>query len=121
MIIALCVKGKDLTSELDVRFGRAENFLFFDSESGEFSVVENRSKNASGGAGSSAVQQLIDGNAEIVIAPEVGPSALDALNKFEIPAFKQGNAATVMEAVEAWKAGTLEKVEKAGVKGLHKA
>ena len=121
MRIALCSKGKELTSEVDDRFGRASYFLVYDTESSNITVIENSAKSASGGAGGLAVQQIIDAGGELVVAPEVGPQALDALNKFGIPAFKQGDAKTVAAVIAAWEKGALEKVEKPGNKGLHKA
>ena len=121
MKLALCITGEELTSPLDDRFGRANYFLFFDTESSEKKVIKNSAREAAGGAGGLAVQQLVDNGAEVLIAPEVGPQALGALNKFKIPAYKQGGAKTVEDAIAAWKNGELEKVEKPGNKGLHKA
>jgi len=67
-----------------------------------------------------AVQQLVNNKSELLIAPEVGPQALDALKKFNIPAYKQGMSKTVKEAVGAWESGSLKLIKDPGNKGLHK-
>jgi len=121
MIIALCSTGKDLLSKVDKRFGRAAYFVFYNTDTTEMSVIENSAKEAQGGAGALAVQQLVNNNTEIVIAPEVGPQALEALNKFKIPAYKQGDVQTVQNAIDAWENKTLEIIEDPGHKGLHRA
>ncbi|MBN2508809.1 MAG: NifB/NifX family molybdenum-iron cluster-binding protein [Spirochaetales bacterium] len=121
MKLAFCLTRDAIDAPLDQRFGRAEFYGIVDSETGAFEAFENSAKHASGGAGSKAVQQLVDKGVEAVIAPEVGPQALDALNAFSITAFRQGGCTTVQKALDAFKAGTLEKVEKPGNKGLHRA
>jgi predicted Fe-Mo cluster-binding NifX family protein len=121
MIIALCSKGDNLESQVDERFGRAANFIFYNSETSVFSSIINTAKDAKGGAGALAVQQLVDNNAEILIAPEVGPQAMEALKKFKITPFKQGDVSTIQDAVTAWKNKKLQMIEVAGNKGLHKA
>jgi predicted Fe-Mo cluster-binding NifX family protein len=121
MIIALCSTGEDLDSKVDERFGRATYFLIYNTENSEFTCIENSAKNAKGGAGALAVQQIVDHKAELVIAPEVGPQALDALKKFNIPAYKQGGVTTVQDAIAAWNNKELKIIEAPGNKGLHKA
>ena len=121
MKLALCSTGQEFTSTLDERFGRTNYFIFYNTESSEMDVVENSAREAAGGAGGLAVQQLVDNGVEILIAPEVGPQALDALNRFNIPAFKQGNFKTAERAIAAWGNGELIEIEKPGNKGLHKA
>lgn len=121
MIIALCSKGEGLESKVDERFGRATNFIFYNTDNSSFSSINNTAKDAKGGAGALAVQQLVDNKAEIIIAPEVGPQALDALKKFKINAYKQGNVATIQDAIQAWEKKELSIIDEPGNKGLHKA
>jgi predicted Fe-Mo cluster-binding NifX family protein len=121
MILALCSTGKELQSRVDERFGRTAFFLFYNTDTAESIVIENSAKEAKGGAGALAVQQLVDNQAELLIAPEVGPQALEALNKFKIPAYKQGVVTTVQDAIKAWENKTLDSIKDPGNKGLHKA
>ncbi len=120
MIIALCSTGDAMESPVDERFGRAAYFLFYNTITSEMVSVINEAKTAKGGAGALAVQLLVNNKAELLIAPEVGPQALDALKKFKIPAFKQGENTTPELAVLAWGNGSLEMIKDPGNKGLHK-
>ena len=121
MTIAFCLKDNDADSALDARFGRAEYFLFYNTESGNANIVSNEAKNAPGGAGAKAVQQMVDNGTECLIAPEVGPQAHDALEAFGIPAYKQGDSLSFRDALSAWEKGDLHRIDKPGNKGLHRA
>ena len=121
MIIAFCSSGTVLDSPLSGRFGRADYFLFYNTETKEFTTVENSAKEAAGGAGGQAVQQLVDNNAEALVAPEVGPQAFTALEQFSIPTYRQTGCTTVNSAIEAWTAQKLNKIENPMSRGLHRA
>lgn len=120
MNIAFCSTGCDLQSPLDNRFGRASFFLVYNQDSGEVTCIENTARSAAGGAGTMAVQQLVDNKAELVIAPEVGPQAMDALKKFNMKVFNQKGAKTAEEALVLYKENKLSIIEEPGAKGLHK-
>ena len=121
MILALCSTGTDFDAELDSRFGRCSYFLFYNTDDKIFTTVENQAKNAEGGAGAQAVQEVADHRAEVVIAPELGPQAMDALHTLGITAFRQGSSRKAEEVIKQWKDGQLERQEKASVKGMHRA
>lgn len=122
MKIAFCLKTDNIDSELDNRFGRAEYYGIVDSETGKaVEVFENTAKQEPSGAGASAVQLLVNKGAEAVIAPEFGPKAFDALNRFSVKLFKQGDHKKITAALEAWKDGKLDTPAAPGRGGLHKA
>ena len=123
MKIALCLKDNRLDSELDNRFGRAEYFAIVDGESGkELEIMENTAKNEPSGAGSRAVQLLVNSGAEVIIGPEFGPKAFDALNQFNLKLYRQGSCTKVSQALEEWKSGKLDSPGAPGHGGgLHKA
>lgn len=121
MIVALCSTGKDMDADLDTRFGRCSNFVFFDTETRDFVSETNTAREAAGGAGSMAVQQLVNFGAGVLIAPEVGPQAMDALLAMEIPVFKQGDQNTCTKVIEAWEKHSLKEQHKASVAGMHRA
>lgn len=122
MKIAFCLKTDSKDSELDDRFGRAEYYGIIDSETGNtFEIFENTARKESSGAGASAVQLLVNKGAEAVIAPEFGPKAFDALNRFSIKLFKQGDHKKVDSAMEDWRTGKLASPAAPGRGGLHKA
>jgi len=120
MKIAFCSKGCDLEAQVDERFGRADFFLIYNKETGEYTSVENMAKEAKGGAGALAVQQLVDNEVSVVIAPEAGPQALEALKNFNITVYSQNGAKTVQEALNLWSDEKLDPIEEPGKKGLHK-
>jgi predicted Fe-Mo cluster-binding NifX family protein len=81
MKIVITVKGTDLDSEVDPRFGRAQNFLLVDTESGEASLIDNQQNvNALGGAGVSSAEAIAETGAEALLTGHCGPNAFMALN-----------------------------------------
>ncbi len=122
MRIAFCLKENRIDSPLDERFGRAGWFGIIDGKTGEkMEIIENTAKNESSGAGGKAIQLLVNKDVEIIIAPEFGPKAFEALKALNITIFRQGELNTIPSALEAWKMGNLKRPEKAGHSGLHKA
>ena len=76
--------GNKLSSEFDLRFGRAAWFCLFDEETGKSEFHENKHSEAQSGAGSKASEFIIELGAEKVISGDFGPKAKDLLEKFKI-------------------------------------
>lgn len=76
--------GNKTNSGFDLRFGRAEWFCLLDEETGETSFYENESKEASHGAGTRAVEKVVELGATRVISGDFGPKAKELLEKFNI-------------------------------------
>ncbi|MDF1576715.1 MAG: NifB/NifX family molybdenum-iron cluster-binding protein [Bacteroidales bacterium] len=76
--------GKKLESGFDLRFGRAEWFCLLDEETGETTFHENENKEASHGAGTKAVEKVIELGASKIISGDFGPKAKELLEKFNI-------------------------------------
>ena len=117
MNIAVTAKGKTLDSELDPRFGRAAQFIIFDSETGEFAAMDNsQNLNAAQGAGIQAAQNVINTGSEVLLTGHCGPKAFRTLNAgiVEVYTLDQG---TVQEAIDKFKAGELTKANSADVEG----
>ena len=124
MKIAFCVKGEGIGSQLDDRFGRAEEFVIVDLDTGEVVSIKNEAKDEAGGAGGKAVRQLYKQGVGIAVGPEFGPKAMDALKAFEMKVFKQGDCKDVEEALASYKDGKLEEVLTSTVeehRGMRKA
>ena len=77
--ICITAKGKDLDSEVDPRFGRAQNFLFIDPETLKFEVLENPNLEATQGAGIQTAQLVASKNVAAVLTGSCGPNALRVL------------------------------------------
>jgi len=115
--IAITTEGKELSSEIDLRFGRAKFLLVVDTESSDFVVHDNQlNLNAVQGAGIQTGQNIANLGVEAVITGNVGPNAFKTLNAAGVKIFL-AEKQTVAEAVESFKAGNLKEVDNANVEG----
>ena len=106
MKIAITSTGKTLDSQVDQRFGRAAYFLVIDSDTMDFSVIENESVAAAGGAGITSAKSVIDAGAEAVLTGNCGPNAQRTLSAAGLKLYT-GAAGTIEEAIELFKNGKL--------------
>ena len=103
MRIAVTAQGNDVTAPVDLRFGRCQYFIIYDTDTHEFEVRSNDSA-AKSGAGIQSAQFMIDQNVRVVITGEVGPHALQVLQAAGI-AIHTTTAGTAREAVEQFLKG----------------
>jgi predicted Fe-Mo cluster-binding NifX family protein len=108
MKIAITSTGQTLDSQVDPRFGRAAFFIIVDTETTDFSVIENESVSAAGGAGISSAKAVIDAGAEAVLTGNCGPNAERTLTAAGVKLYT-GVTGTVAEAVKLFKSGKLAK------------
>jgi predicted Fe-Mo cluster-binding NifX family protein len=106
MKIAVTSTGKTLDSQVDPRFGRTAYFIIVDTETMDFTVIENENIAAGGGAGISSAKTVIDTGAQAVLTGNCGPNAERTLNAAGVKLYTSVNG-TVSEAVELFKAGKL--------------
>ncbi len=106
MKIAITSTGKTLDSQVDPRFGRAAHFIIVDTETMDFSVIENESVAAAGGAGVSSAKVVIDSGATAVLTGNCGPNAQRTLSATGIKLYNSVTG-TVSEAIELFKSGKL--------------
>lgn len=117
MKIAVSSQGKDLQSPLDPRFGRARYFILLDTETGAFSVLDNRvNLEAAQGAGIQAAKKIIDSGAVALVTGHVGPKAFDDLKAGAVKIYTAGSG-NVGDLIEQCQAGLLEQAFAAGVAG----
>jgi predicted Fe-Mo cluster-binding NifX family protein len=115
MKIAVTSRGEDLSSQVDARFGRARYFVIVETETGEFTALDNEQNlNAAQGAGVQAAQHVAGQGVEAVITGHCGPRAFQVLTAGGIKVFN-GLDGTVAEAVEQFKAGELTQADGADV------
>ena len=114
MKIAITSTGKTLESQVDPRFGRAACFIIIDTETMDFSVIENSNVAAAGGAGISSAKAVIDTGAEAVLTGNCGPNAERTLSAGEIKLYT-GVSGTVSEAIEFFKTGKLNEADSPNV------
>jgi predicted Fe-Mo cluster-binding NifX family protein len=117
MNVAISAQGKELTSSVDQRFGRAQYFILVDTETESFTAHDNtQNVNALQGAGIQAAKNVMDLGAEAVVSGNVGPKAFSALQQAGITVYT-GASGTVKETLEAFNNGTLSRADKATVEG----
>jgi len=117
MKIAITSQGKELSSEIDLRFGRAKFLLVVDTETDDLQVHDNElNLNAVQGAGIQTGQNIANLGVEAVITGNVGPNDFKTLNAAKVKIFI-AERQTVAEAIDSFKAGKLKEVDQANVEG----
>ena len=106
--VLFTTSGKEWTSMLDERFGRAAGFVLYDQEKDTLSWYSNEENlNASHGAGTQAAQFAINSGANILITGHVGPKAFEVLKLSDISIFLTKEI-SLKDAYEAFKEGKLK-------------
>jgi len=108
--IAICSTGSSPTSQVDERFGRCACFLIWDPATREFNALSNSGTEAAHGAGTGAVQSLIQNNVGLVLSERVGPKAFTVLEQAGIKIFSGITGKTVEEALQSFEAGELKEL-----------
>ena len=117
MKIAITAQGNELSSEIDLRFGRAKFLLVVDTETDDFEVHDNElNLNAVQGAGIQTGQNIANLGVGAVITGNVGPNAFKTLNAAGVKIFLTEKQ-TVQNAMDSFKAGKLKEVNQANVEG----
>lgn len=87
MKIAISATGENLDSEIAEVFGRCPYFILadiLDKEIRNTETIKNESGEQKSGAGMAAAKLIVEKGAEVLIASNVGPRALDVLKQFDI-------------------------------------
>lgn len=106
-----------MDAAVDSRFGRSPYFVVVDAETGELSSHDNvQNLNAVQGAGIQTARTVIGLGVGAVITGNMGPKAFATLQAGGV-AMYVGAQGTVKDALEAWKAGRLQKVDRPNVEG----
>lgn len=117
MKIAISSQGQDLNAAIDPRFGRAAGFIIYDDQTGTYEHISNQQNlQAMQGAGGQAAQNVAQTGVQAVISGHVGPKAFFALRAGGIDIYLS-QSGTVQEALDAFKAGKLEKTQDADKPG----
>ncbi|AVQ46022.1 NifB/NifX family molybdenum-iron cluster-binding protein [Clostridium botulinum] len=113
MKIAISSTGKTMENLLDMRFGRGEYFQIHDTESKEVKILENEGRNASGGAGIVASNQLVDEKVDVIITGNLGPNAFKIIEKAGVKAYKC-ESISITSVIEKYNKGELEQISMSG-------
>ncbi|NJE47563.1 dinitrogenase iron-molybdenum cofactor [Thermococcus sp. GR7] len=114
MRIAIPTNGGGLEDTVAPVFARAPAFVIVEvDEKGNVTnskVIQNGAAMAGGGAGPFAIQTLINEGVEAVIAPQVGPNALGALQAAGIRLYQIAPGTPVEEAIKAVTTGSVQQL-----------
>lgn len=117
MTIAVTSKGADLTAPVDERFGRAEYFVLFDTETNRVEGIDNKPNlNIAQGAGVQAAQTVSQSGADFVLTGHCGPKAFRALDEAGISVCT-GATGTVDETIHSFFEGSLKRISSADKDG----
>ncbi|MEZ5126841.1 MAG: NifB/NifX family molybdenum-iron cluster-binding protein [Thermoleophilia bacterium] len=118
MKIIISAQGNDIDSLTDPRFGRCRYLIAVETTSGEWHAHDNQDNAAaSGGAGVEASNRVVSLGAAAVITGNLGPNAARVLDAAHIAVYRAENGATVREAVAAFAADGLERIDAPTVQG----
>jgi len=100
MRIAIASKGRELSSQVEPRFGRAQYIIIHDTGSPEPEVLDNQEiSQLTGGAGVKAAESVVDKRVDYVISQNFGPKALQVFKVANIKAAVISGV-TVAQAIE---------------------
>jgi len=117
MKIAVSSNGKDLNSDIDLRFGRAYGFIIYDLDNNTFRFADNNQNlTAPQGAGIQSAQNVANQNVDAIITGHCGPKAFKILSEADVKIYT-GAEGTVAETIEKFKKGELEEALSADVEG----
>jgi len=115
MKIAITTTGKDLSSPVDPRFGRAQYILILDQDGSLLEAVDNSPNvNAMRGAGIQAAKLLADRRVDVLMTGHCGPNAFRTLNAAGIKVVIE-QSGTVREALDRLNRGEVKFADAANV------
>jgi predicted Fe-Mo cluster-binding NifX family protein len=117
--IACVIDGTDSSAPMAERFGRAANFLIFDSEQGNWELISNTVNLAAvQGAGIQTAEAICRSGAEILITARCGPKAYRVLSEGGVAIYTApADASCAGNAVIAYLDGQLSQLDGPDVKG----
>ena len=108
MKILVTALGDNLSASIDERFGRAEYFVTYDTDTKEFEAIKNPFLNDQGGVGVSTAKFTVEKGVDAVISGSYGPNALEVLRASSVKLYK-AQSGTVEKNIDKLLNGKLEK------------
>ena len=84
MKVAITSSGNELSSVLDLRFGRCAYFVVYDTESKAMEFIPNPNKQAVEGAGPASVQLLAERGVNKIVSGDFGLKVKPLLDSLKI-------------------------------------
>lgn len=115
--VVVCSSNNKKNALVSDRFARTDYFCLYSND--EYEFVSNDAKEEMSGAGGKAVKQISSLDVDVILVPEVGPKAFDALVAFDITAYKYPKNISVEQAVTMFLNNELEEVKSPSRSGKH--
>jgi predicted Fe-Mo cluster-binding NifX family protein len=118
MKISISSQGPNLDSPVDPRFGRAAQFLIYDTEATSYEVLSNMENlSAAQGAGIKTAETIANHGVQVLITGHCGPKAFSALKEAGIEVVGGAEGMTVSQALDKYKADELNVLNASDVRG----
>ncbi|EKD82289.1 MAG: dinitrogenase iron-molybdenum cofactor biosynthesis protein [uncultured bacterium] len=118
MKYAVSVREQSVDARVDSRFGRAQMFALYDSNTGECSWHPNTQNfQAAQGAGIQTAQNVVNLGAEAIISGHCGPKAYRVLEAAGVRIYSIEGSPTLKEAVKMIESGKIKAMAGADVEG----
>ena len=118
MKITISSQGTTLDSAVDPRFGRAAQFIIYDTETAQYEVISNsQGLNAAQGAGIKAAEAISRRGAQVLITGHCGPKAFETLAAAGIKIYLGAGGITVSQALDKFDSGQLKETASSDVTG----
>jgi predicted Fe-Mo cluster-binding NifX family protein len=112
MKIVFTLLGDGRDGRIDRRFGRADTFLVYDSETDHRETIANAGIDAAHGAGLKAAEAVVRLGAVALVTGECGVKALHALRHAGVKVYST-NSSTFEDALAEFRAGSLSEAHPA--------
>jgi len=119
MLIAIAAQGGSMDSPVEERFGRAAGFIICDTEKSGLRWHDNsQNLQSAQGAGIQSAKHVIESDATVLIARNVGPKAYDLLERAGVAMYLCPEECRLAgEAIDKFKAGMLQRLSGANQEG----
>lgn len=110
MKIAISATGRDVESNIDVRFGRASFFLILDTKTKGVKAIVNKARERSSGVGITAVNVVANEGIDAVITTDIGPPSFEILERDGIKMYQAKGK--ISDAIQQFTEGKLPEITK---------
>ena len=107
MKVAISSNGESLESSIDPRFGRSQYYIIYNTDGDTYESISNTNRQATGGAGIQAAQDISNRGVDAVITTNVGPNAFRVLEAAKVKVHT-GVTGSVEKAVADFKKGSFD-------------
>jgi len=103
MKVAISATGNNLEAQVDPAFGRSKYFIIYDTDTNNHKVIPNQGSVMAGGAGSTAVQTVMEQGVTEILTGKVGLKSRPMLERAGIT-ISENRTGTIADILSTFKA-----------------